>query len=680
MLPDGQYKSVCGICVANCGVEVIIQGGRVVKVQGDPAHPQNRGALCKRAEPIVENLYHPDRLQHPLKRAGKRGEGKWDVISWEEAFDITAQALGSAKEQYGPESVLMAHGGAKGYRDTLVVRFANAFGTPNEVCAAYICHNPRQIAAEMTFGYLPRADYGHPPGSMIIWGVNTANTKFFIYKQWLQAVARGTKLIVIDPVEVDIAQRAALWLRPRPGSDMALALAMIYVVIQEGLYDRAFVRDWTVGFEDLKTHIQAYAPEKMAEVTWVDAETIRKAARLYAQNSPGVIEWGNAIDHTSNSFQASRAVAILMALSGSLEAPGGQLPPPVLKVRNRWDPVLELRHLIPEKKRQTKLGADLLRNPDFRYTIPQAVLRSIHEGKPYRLHAAYVQGTNPILTWPNARKTFDAFKKLDFFAVSEFYMTPTAALADIVFPSATWLEHDGISASGAFHRKVAQIGEARSVYEIIQGIASRLGLGSHFWDTADGWWNAILEPSGITFEEFKESGLPPNQGGQQYRRYEEKGFLTPSKKVEFFSDRLKRWGTDPLPLYREPPETPLSAPDLVQEYPLVCTTGKAAEYHHSGGRHLSSVRNAYPDPVMMIHPDTAAQYRIRDGMWAWIETKRGRIRQKAKLTAAVDPRVVYIDHAWWFPEKGAEEVYGWADSNGNILTDDESAPCPEIGS
>jgi anaerobic selenocysteine-containing dehydrogenase len=692
-------KSVCGLCTGSCGVLVTLKDGKAVEIQGDPESPPNRGDLCRIGLASLEYLYHPDRLKYPLKRTGQRGEGKWQQISWDEAFSVAAEALNKVRQEYGPEAVVMVHGSAKGPIDTHLVRLANAFGTPNVVCSDHVCYVPRMLAAEFTFGFFPTAEYGYPPACIISWGANPAETRPNVYSGIRQALNKGAKLISIDPLETEVTKMADLWLQVRPGSDLALALAMINVIINEGLYDKDFVDKWTDGFDKLKVHVQDYPPEKLAEITWVPADLIAKAARLYATNSPGHIEWGNALDHQLNSFQIGRALSILMAITGNLGVPGGEIESRGSGFRygdiessetgilGRWSHQLELRDNIPREKRQNKVGAELNMLADFRYVLPQSVMKSILEGDPYYIRAAFVQGSNPLSSWPNIQKAYRAFKKLDFLAVSDMFMTPTAAIADVIFPAASYLEFDGIQlppngAIAQVQRKVAQINECRSDHEIINELAKRLGLGEYFWDNIDDFWDAILEPVGLTFREFKKISQFTGKEKQpkQYKRYKQNGFKTPSAKVELYSSQLEGRGFDPLPVYYEPPEMPSSDPQLAREYPLLCTTRKLSVYRHSGGRQIPSLRRSHPEPVIIIHPETASKLGIKDADWIYIETKRGRMKQKADLSTIVDPRVVVIDHAWWFPESGQAELFGWADSNMNVLTDDKPPFNRELGS
>jgi len=691
-------KSVCGLCVGSCGVLITLEDGRPVGIEGDPDSPPNQGDLCKIGRASLEYLNHPDRLKYPLKRTGERGAGQWQRISWNEALSLTADALNAAKEEDGPQSVSMVHGSAKGQMDTFLVRLANAFGTPNVVCADHVCHVPKMLAAELTFGFMPGAEYAHPPACAIVWGANMAATHCNTYRNFASAVKRGMKVISVDPMKTSIAQSADLWLGIRPGTDLALALGMLHVIINEELYDKDFVNSWTLGFEKLKQHVQDYTPDKVAQITWVPVEKTVEAARLYATHRPGYIEWGNAIDHQLNSFQAARAMSMLMAISGNLGVPGGEQETlgsgfrdadpdkasSQIGLRGRWSYELELRHLLSTEARKTKLDPDLL--PDFRYVLPQSVVKTILEEDPYPVRAMFVNASNPLSCWPNLQKTYQAFKKLNFLAVSDMFMTPTAALADVVFPAASYLEFDGVQIPpmgqiAQMQRKVAQIGECRSDYDIMNALAKKLGLGEHFWDRIDGFWDAVLEPKGLTFEAFKKADrLTGQKKEKQYKQYEQNGFKTPSGKVELYSSHLEMLGFDPLPIYRELPESPYSDPELAKEYPLICTTWKLEVYRHSGGRQIPSLRRVHPDPVIIMHPDTAREKQIKQGDWVFIETKRGRIKQKVNIADVIDPRIVVADHAWWFPEKGEKELFGFKDANYNVLTNDQPPFNREVGS
>jgi len=674
-LPDRVVKSTCGLCAIGCGILVHIKGSKVVKVEGDLQNPLNKGTLCAKGLASLEYLYHPDRLKHPLRRAGKRGEGKWQRVSWDEALDTIASEFIKARDNYGAESVAFMTGAAKGLEESYLDRLANVFGTPNVVWQGHVCFVPRVLASRITYGFYAVPDYDYPPSCIVVWGKNMAETLHHAHQRVLRAIDEGTRLIVIDPRQIDLAAESDLWLQPRPGSDLALALGMINVIITENLFDRAFVDKWTIGFDLLKNHIRDYTPEKVQQITWVPAEGIRQAARLYAQTKPACIQWGNAIDHGVNSFQTARAICILRAVTGNLGIPGGEVQPSPLPLIGRRSPELELRDEMSLAQWQKRVGADLKLMPPMGYVQPQSIIKAIIEEDPYPIRVAYIQGANPLLSYSNAREAYEALMRLDFLAVADMFMTPTAALADVVLPVATYLEFDSIVTPPysypvtSVQQKATRVSECRSDYEILRDLARKLGLGEYFWDAEEQCLDSVLKPAGLSFDEFRKVGIIP--GGKQYRSYAIKNLETPSGKVELYSSQLKGWGLDPLPAYYEPPETPYSDPELAKEYPLILTTWKSAPFRHSGGRQITALRGMHPEPMVNIHPETADKLGIKEGDRVYIETRRGRIRQKAYLTTGIDPRVVGVDYAWWFPEKGASSLYGWAESNINILTDDK---------
>ncbi len=682
-------RSGCCLCSKGCGVLVHLENGKVVKVEGDPENPINKGTLCSKGLASVEILYHPDRLKHPLRRVGERGEAKWHQISWDEALSIVATELIKARDNYGAESVAFMKGAARGIQDGCLYRLANAFGTPHFVTQDYVCSLPSYFAAEVTCGYRPNPDYERAPACIVVWGSNRVETGITEYLPLLEALNKGAKLIVIDPRRTELAEKADLWLRLRPGSDLALALGMMNVIINEGLLDKAFVDEWTVGFDRLREHVQQYPPEKVTEITWVPADMVKKAARLYATTKPAILPSGNGYEHNVNSFQMGRAAAILRAITGNLDVPGGEVQSSPTGILTWLAPELTLANELPADKWAKRVDADLKLLPAYpplSLVMPYRIVKAILEEDPYPIRAAYIQAANVLLTYSNAHETYRALNKLDFLAVAEWFMTPTAELADIVLPAATYLEFDSISSPNfeptarirvQLIPKVAEIAECRSDFEILNELAKKLGLGKYFWDNTESFLDYLLKPAGLTFEEFRKIGAI--EGGKRYKKYETDGFNTPSGKVELYSNQLTEWGFDPLPAYREPPETPYSDPRLAKEYPLVFTSYKAEPYRHSGGKQIASLRGSHPEPVISIHPQTASKLGIAEGDWVYIETKRGRIKQKASLMDSLDPRVVIADYGWWFPEKGAAELYGWAESNVNILTDDKPPYSYEIG-
>lgn len=683
MVRNGVVRTTCGICLQDCGVLVHLKEGEIIKLEGDPGAPLNMGALCPKALASLEIRNHPDRVRHPLVRKGARGEGKWREVSWDEAIGRIAQEMNSAKDNYGVESVCWLRGAAKGIQDNVFTRLANAFGSPNITSAGSVCYHPRITGMRFTVGEFMMEDYHHSPALIGLWGIDPASTSTPSHELIRRALAHGSKLMVIDPFETALAKRADIWIQPRPATDMALALGMIHVIVTEGLYDRDFVQNWTIGFDELKAHVQDYPPQKVSEITWVPADLIVDAARFYATTRPGALQVGNADEQIVLSVQTHRAIFALEGLCGNIGVPGGKVlwtNPPLV---SRGSVEFTLQNNIPQEVRDRRLGAGYVA-PFIHYALPQRVVKALISEQPYRPHVAYIQGGNLLCTWSNSRETLEAFKKLDFIAAADFFLTPTAEMCDVVLPVAHYLEHDALRHSSELpflaqvQQKVADPGDCKSDTQILIELANRLGLGDLFWKDEYAFLEDMLRPSGITFDEFRK--VQVLECIRQYRHYERRGFSTPSGKLEFYSQALKDAGSDPLPVYREPPETMYSEPELADEYPLILTTRKPAVYRHANLRQVKSLRSQRPDPILNINPRTAQELGISEGDWVYIENKRGRITHRAEFTETMHPRVVVADHGWWYPEKSVEEgLHGFADSCINAITSNSPPYSHEMG-
>ncbi len=681
MKTENIIKSTCDLCSSGCGMLIHMSNGQAIKVEGDPDSPISRGALCEKGWASLEYLYSPYRLRHPLKRVGARGEGKWQQITWDEALDTIAKQLMETKAKYGAESVAFVAGSNKGIRDILMVRFSNAFGSPNHTWAGYTCFIPRYMGAVMTYGYGTFPDYDYPPSLLVIWGANVRQSRFAEYGQTINALDKGIKLIVIDPVETEFAKRADFWLKIRPSTDLALALGMLNVVINEGLYDKDFVANWTVGFDQLKAHVQDYTPEAVEKITWIPEQTIREVARFYAAHTPACVQWGNGLDTNRNSFQTSRAISMLRAICGNIGVPGGELSwsLPVLLRR----PDLRVEEKMPAAVWDKRVEFQHKTLPFIHEGLPQMIVKAILSGEPYRIRAAYVQGCNAMLSWANAKETFQALNKLDFLAVAELFMTPTAALADIVLPAATFFEFNSIVPPPYYpayqvQQKVQEVDECWSDCRILNELAKRVGVADSFWDKEEQFLDDILGTAGMNFKEFARENVIV--GTKQYRAYKATGFETPSKKVELYSNRLKDWVYDPLPVYREIPGSGYDEPMLAKEYPFILTNVKWVQFRHSGGKQIPTLRGSHPNPTTIMCTSAAEKLGIKEGDWIYIENKQGRIKQKATLSPNIDPRVIIVDFGWWYPERDASDQYGWAESNVNVLTSNKPPFNREVGS
>jgi anaerobic selenocysteine-containing dehydrogenase len=686
-------RSACRMCHGVCQVLVHLDGDRVVKVTGDPDSPISRGYLCPKGAASPELLYHPDRLTHPLRRWGNRGENKWKRISWDEAFDEIARRFTTIKAESGSEYVAIGQGTGRPLIE-FTMRFANAFGTPNFVAPSHVCYAPRIAASKITLGQLPVTDVygfgGKDPACMMIWGCNitqAGSADGMCGGTIERALKKVKKSIVVDPRRIKPAEGATHWLQLRPGTDGALALAMIHVIIKENLIDQDFVLNYTLGYEQLVEHVKAFTPEWAASITRVSSEKIIATARTYATTSPACILWGSATDASPASYQTARSLLILRAITGNIDCPGGDVlwvPPRGVHQKSIFmSPDQEGAKFLPPGKKDH--AVTLGKFPLEKAVHPPTFWNSIVTGSPYRIRAMWIAASNPLLSHTHPLVIEKALRDhLEFTVVSEFFMTPTAALADIVLPSAMWLETDDIVNLHKIwcvlaRRKVAQIGEVLDVREVIIQMARRLDLNEAFpWKNYPAYLEWSLKESGLTFDEFCDQGML--QGEMRYYKYKETGFDTPSGKFEIFSTLSRDMGLSPLPVYREPALSPVSSPKEAKQFPLILTTGvRAKVYFVSEGRQIKSLRKIIPDPLVEIHPATAQSLGIQNGDWVWIETCENRVQMRAKLFDGIAPDVVSAQHAWWFPEDGPPD-YGWKKSNVNLLFGDRAGYDPETGS
>ena len=686
-------RTSCRGCHGVCQVLVHMDGDKVVKVTGDPESPASRGYICPKGKAAPEILYHPDRLTHPLKRVGKRGENKWKQVSWDEALSEMAEKFAAIRKESGAEFVAMAQGTGRPYTPWNQ-RFANSFGTPNFVSHSQNCFFPRIIASNLTMGRLPISDLygfgGQMPSCIMIWGCNiTANgaADGMCGGTLQRAIKQAQKVIVVDPRRIKPAEKADHWLQIRPGTDGALALAMINTIITEELVDRNFIDDYSTGFDGLIEHVRNFTPEWAEPITRVSADEIRAAARTFAVNSPACIQWGNGIDTSLCSLHTARSISILMGITGNIDKPGSNvfiIPPDKIKpISILVNPEHTGFKFLSKEQKDKKIGIEKF--PFCKDSHPPTFWESVLTGDPYRVRAMWIVGTNPVLTGTQGLKIEQALKEhMEFTVVSDLFMTPTAQMADLVLPASGWLEQNDIQ---HFHmvwaalarKKLAQAGEARSDMDITFDLAHRLGLNEAFpWKDSDEFLNWVLEDTGLSFEEFCEKSILT--GEMKYNKYETQGFNTLSGKFEFASSVMGNMGLPSFPVYREPPLSPVSTPELLEQYPLVLMSGlKVHNYFHTELRQIDSLRRKHPDPLVEIHPETAAGLGIGEGDWVWIESPavKTRVTMRARLFDGIAPDVVHAQHAWWFPEEAAPD-YGWKKSNVNLLFGDEHFD-PECG-
>ena len=662
-----KVRTVCRSCHGGCGVIAHVKDGKVIKVEGDPESPISHGTLCSKGLAITQLAYHPDRIIYPMKK----GDNGWERITWDEALDTVVGKFKEVIKEHGPESIVIGQGTGRDYESHLY-RFANLLGTPNVLTAGHMCYVSRVAATLITCGNLPICDYKAEPKCIVMWACNPQWTNPDEYKGegFWRAYKKGSKLIVIDPRKGFLAKKAHLWLQLRPGTDAALAFGFLHVIIDEGLYDEAFVKNYIHGWEKFKERVKEYPLERVEEITWVKKELIRKAARIYATVKPACINWGVPTEQTLNCTDCTRLLTGLMAVTGNLDVAGGNVffvPPPVRTVSQ----FSRHKDLSPEQRKKRLGGEQYKLASRVALITPKVAWDAILTGKPYPLKAGLLCGTNPVMTRANAREAYEALKKIDFLAVIDFFLTPTAELADIFLPAGTWLEQNHVADNWKRHgyalarQKAVEIGECWQDHRIFQELGKKMG--QEWWDTVEDALDYLLEPTGLTWEQFKEKGYL--KGEQVYYKYKEKGFSTPTGKVELYSTVLEKWGHDPLPKYTEIPESPVSRPDLLEDYPYILNAGlRTPTFFHSANRMIPWLREIRPDPIVEIHPETAKKHGIEEGAWVYITSPRGRAKERAKLNDGIDPQVIVAEHGWWFPEL-KDPGHGWDTANINILTD-----------
>ncbi|KPJ65030.1 hypothetical protein AMJ44_11305, partial [candidate division WOR-1 bacterium DG_54_3] len=385
------------------------------------------------------------------------------------------------------------------------------------------------------------------------------------------------------------------------------------------------------------------------------------------------------VDQNADTISTGRAITMLAAITGNIDVPGGNIIPMKINVRGLSDPALTLVNKLTTEHHQKRLGskeypllsskASLITPVAHNFTLWQAILT----GEPYPVRALFCQGNNMLVSYANTKMVTDAVLSLDFFVVADFFMTPTTDVADIVLPAATWMERDAVTNfhqisynSAHLQQKTVQLGECWSDFKIMNELGRRLGFGELMFPTDEAYFDFLLEPSGMTFEDFKGVGVISSS--LTFKKYEVTGFQTPSGKIQLYDQRLEDLGFDPLPSYREPTESPMSAPEKTKEYPLIITTGgRVPVFRHSELRNIPILREIVPELLMSINPKKAQELGIEEGDSVLVESPRGSMEAKAHLTEAIDPRVVQIPSHW--PGR----------NNVNLIMDNENC-APMIGS
>jgi anaerobic selenocysteine-containing dehydrogenase len=641
------------LCVWDCGIDATVEDGKLIKTEGMADHPVTMGHSCPRGDNLPAYVYSDSRLLYPYVRNAKGG---LERVSWDKALDVCAEKLAQVRDKYGSKS-LAIFCGSVGVENIEVAafaqRFKSAFNTPNLLSVENICYRMRILARQMTFGRYLGEDYAKSE-CIVLWGHNPDGSRGML-ADLIRRKAENEKfeLIVIDPKRTDLA-KLGLHVRIRPGTDAALALAMLNIIINEDRADDKFLESYTKGYPELKEHIQQYTPEWASPITGIPVTEIKTVARIFAQSAaPCIIQGINTLDQHRNGFQNSRLLSLLHIVTGHIDKPGTWVTIPYLRMA-------DLR--LPQD--QKPIGADDY--PIFHsvwgrvspYGIATLFPQAVLEGDPYPIKAAITTAANPLVTYPDSKLYKKAFEALDFRVTIDPFINETAELSDVLLPACTFMEKDslgyvyGVVSCEPYamlrKRVIEPLGESKPDWWIWTELAKRMGLGEFFtWKSDEEVFDFILEPSGVIDKLKSELGVFFANKDDFYYQYERSAYPTPSKKIEIFSDTLKEAGYDPLPGYMEPAQSPVSTPDLYKEYPITLISGaRHEEYAHSQQRNIPVLRALYPEPLAEMHPATAQRYNLIDGENVNISTAKGTVKMRLKTTSDMMTGVVSVPHGW----------------------------------
>ena len=669
----------CGMCgpLMSCGIYAFVKNGRFVRVAGMKESPMNKGGMCPKGLAAPQWVYSQERLKTPLKRVGKKGEGKFEKITWNQAIGIVTDTLKAQKAKYGPESLAILSPANRSYCDYMY-RFLNIHGSPNYAHSG-ICALQRAFAFFYTLGNWPRPEY-EKSDLIIYWGRQPifSGPPMESAKALINAKEKGTTIISIKPSVEPDAGMADIWLPVRPGTDAALALAMLHVVVNEDLIDKEFVEKWCYGYERLKAHIQQYPPEWAEKITGVSSNQIIEVARLYASTKCASIDLGNGVEHSPSSNDAIRSIAILIAITGHLDRPGGsvfgapfgpftQMPnPKPIHLRNRYTQEMLDKLVAPEFPIAFQpfiTGAT---------SVYYKIFDSILTEKPYPIRTIIAPGTQPVVSTRGAKQVVEALKKLDFYVVADVTRTADMAYADIVMPVATPYEtdHPFEALNGwimARNKVIESLGDYKSIYELFLDLGVKMGYASDFWNgNMTDSMNDQLAPFRMTIDELRQhpTGITYDAFPQTYENYElffqmksprlSRAPFLPQGKVAIYNTSFEEEGFNPLPEWKEPPESIIGNPELNRKYPLILSDYHTSKsYTASWQRNVPYLREIQPFPLLHIHPDAASFRDIQNGDWVIVESLHGWMKVKAEIYPGIRPDTVMILHGWW---QGCQEL------------------------
>lgn len=664
-------RSFCYMCPWQCPTEVYVRNGDIVYVKGNQDSPNNLGTRCAKGMASFQMVKDPDRLKNPLQRTGPKGSGQFTRISWDQAFTIIAEKLTEIKDKYGPEAVayLWHHDPNSVFAQILLTQL---YGTPNYYGHTAGCEQDRRLATLTLFGHpFPMLDFAHSRYVML-WGINLfeANEALWESKGLLDAMAKGCKLVVVDPSFTQTAEKADIWVPIKPGTDGALALAMCRVIVDEDLYDHDFVYKSCSGFDGFREHLRAkgYTPEWAEAITGVPVETIVRLAREFATTKPAMAEVFKGPGYYTNGADASRAIYLLDAITGNVDNPGN------IYLKD-WAPVGP-PVVIPDEVKATPqkpplhvaMGYPLA--PDLPTSLlPAAVL----EGKPYPVKAVFVQATNPVMSDPNTKRVQEMYRHLDFAVAIDLYLSETALECDLVLPETSFYERAEIR-QGLWlgpqailcQPVVPPVGESKPLYDIVKGIAGKMGWGKYFpYEKWEDWAQVAIQGLPMSLDDLKEKGFWT--GEVTYGR-PAKGLPTPSGKVEIYSKAFADNGYDPYPVFTEHSVYPDS------DYPLQLTHTKLSAHCNLITQNNPYLMEIQGENWVEINPEDALKYNLQDGTYVVLESPQASITIKAKIVEGIRPGVVAVRHGHGFGHWAMGSVAKGKGAHSNALIETHVSP------
>lgn len=734
------WCQMCGLAETYCGTLCTVKDGKFVHVEGNPLTGNNSGhggsTLCAKGNAAMQLVYDPSRLLYPMKLVGEKGSGKFERIGWDEALDIIATRLKELKEQYGPESFILLSPQSSECIDSMGMRFLNLYGSPNW-CHNGICWDQRETTKACTIGKASTW-----PGQMdktnllVTWGTNKENTgvnqtRGANYDK-LRQHERGMKIIDIRPMLEPFGAHSDIWVPVRPGTDGALALAFLHIIIGEDLYDHEFTDNWCNGFDKLVDHVKQFTPEWAADITGVPVEQIYEVARMMGTVKPMALMDGNGFgDQTNDGTWTAVSIFLIQAITGNLDVPGGNgaslvTPKPLFNLSDTgfMRPALWLKDRLPasevDKKMGYQAGAGQLVAPEFprwlfgdlTFSLASAnprALECLETETPYKPRAILSHATNSLSCLRQPKRVAELLKKADFHFTIDTHWNPTCDYCDIVLPACTQYEaSDQVAISnrvegtfiGLNQKLVEPLGESKSDYQFYADLAVKMGFGEDWWDgDNDGMLRELLEGSGFSLEDlraapegiFVERTEDKEVKEPEYRRYQELFSTLPNNKVQCYHemfggkpDNTEKGTLGFLPEYIGAPESLAGTPELAKEYPLVLSDvhgHRLAEHSHRNN--LPWLREIMPNPWVKINPATAKQYGIEDGAWMKIESPHGWILLTAEYFEGIAPDVLMTRRGWWQEcEELGLESYGCFDggSDCNVLYDSDPAKWDKFSS